>query len=69
MSFAISIIGCIFGCRISNAPNYEYQAQHHFCIGEPEKERCANRRERTHPYGVSSLPANASSLQRATGLT
>lgn len=37
MSFAISIIGCIFGCRISNAPNYEYQAQHHFCIGEPEK--------------------------------
>ena len=50
MSFAISIIGCIFGCRISNAPNYEYQAQHHFCIGEPEKERCANRRERTHPY-------------------
>ena len=48
MSFAISIIGCIFGCRISNAPNYEYQAQHHFCIGEPEKERCANRRERTY---------------------
>ena len=45
MSFAISIIGCIFGCRISNAPNYEYQAQHHFCIGEPEKERCANRIE------------------------
>jgi len=50
MSFAISIIGCILGCRISNAPNYEYQAQHHFCIGEPEKERCANRRERTYPY-------------------
>ena len=50
MSFAISIIGCIFGCRISNAPNYEYQAQHHFCIGEPEKERCANRGERAYPY-------------------
>ena len=68
MSFAISIIGCIFGCRISNAPNYEYQAQHHFCIGEPEKERCANRRERTIRMRVI-LPANASSLQRATGLT
>ena len=43
MSFAISIIGCIFGCRISNAPNYEYQAQHHFCIGEPEKNGCTNK--------------------------
>ena len=25
ISFAIPNIGCIFGCRISNAPNYEYQ--------------------------------------------
>ena len=50
MSFAISIIGCIFGCRISNAPNYEYQTKHHFCIGKPEKERCANCGECPHPY-------------------
>ena len=62
MSFAISIIGCIFGCRISNAPNYEYQAQHHFCIGEPEKERCANRRERTHPYACHAFVRTAKAL-------
>ena len=68
MSFAISIIGCIFGCRISNAPNYEYQTQHHFCIGEPEKERSANRGERTHPYACRFLQANGLSLQQAIGL-
>lgn len=50
MPFAIPNIGCIFGCRISNTPNYEYQTKHHFCIGEPEEERYANHRERTHPY-------------------
>ena len=50
ISFTIPNIGCIFGCRISSAPNYEHQTKHHFCIGKPEKERSANRGERTHPY-------------------
>ena len=38
------------GCRISNTPNYEYQTKHHFCIGKPEEEWCANRGERAYPY-------------------
>lgn len=30
-SLAISIFGCIFGCRISNTPSHEHQTKHHFC--------------------------------------
>ena len=63
MSFAISIIGCIFGCRISNAPNYEYQAQHHFAL-ESRKKNGVPIVETYPSVCVSSLPANASSLQR-----
>lgn len=31
ISLAISIFGCIFGCRISNTPSHEHQTKHHFC--------------------------------------
>lgn len=31
ISLAISILGCIFGCRISNTPSHEHQTKHHFC--------------------------------------
>ena len=50
ISLTISIFGCIFGCRISNTPSHEHQTKHHFCIGKPKEERCANRGERPHPY-------------------
>ena len=39
MSFAISIIGCIFGCRISNAPNYELSNVTSFLHWRAGKER------------------------------
>ena len=65
----LSIIGCIFGClEFSNAPNYEYQAQHDFCIGEPGKKTVlTDDKERTPSVCVSYFAANASSLIRATG--
>lgn len=47
MSFTISIIGCIFRCRISNAANYEYQGNIILAL-ENRKRTCANRRERTY---------------------
>ena len=50
ISLAISIFGCIFGCRISNTPSHEHQTKHHFCTWKPQKERRSNRGERTHPY-------------------